>query len=135
MKQKIFTIALLVWSLIWVWFIMRDLVIKKGMKDYSVLISRTLDGKRSYVTGDRLYEFIKFSINQIPAHDTFRVEGFDDGSIEHRRIVYYMYPRMESLENPGYILVYDKPGYDNAAYEIAAKMDDSMYLLKKKKGS
>jgi len=103
MKNNIFKIALLVWIVLWAWFIVRDLFVKDNIETYKVLITRDLDGKRSYVTGDKLYEFLKFCRNNMPDGSSYKTVGLEEGSIEKRRAVYYLYPNLESSE-PEYIL-------------------------------
>lgn len=134
MKNNILKIAFLVWVILWIWFVVRDLFLKDNMNSYRVLITRSLEGKHSYVTGDRLYEFLQFSSGKLPAHVSYNIVGFEPESLENRRAVYYMYPLIEK-DDPDYILVYDKPGFEKAGYVMDSKMDGSRYILKRNGGA
>ncbi|MDP2913081.1 MAG: hypothetical protein Q8N91_03640, partial [Candidatus Omnitrophota bacterium] len=57
-NKKILYTILTVWTVLWLHFMMRELFLKGSTHDYKRLLGRDLDGKRSYITGDRLYEFI-----------------------------------------------------------------------------
>ena len=133
MKYRILKITFLVWVALWVWFVVRDLFLKDNINSYRVLLTRSLEGKHSYVTGDRLYEFLTFSAGKIPAGASYDFVGFAPESLENRRAVYYLYPLIEK-EKPDYILVYDRPGFEEEGYALTAKMDESRYILKRKKG-
>lgn len=133
MKYKILKIAFLVWMILWIWFVIRDLFLKDNINSYRVLITRSLEGKHSYVTGDRLYEFLAFSTGSLPAGASYNFTGIEPDSIENRRAVYYLYPLIQQ-ENPDYILVYGRPGFEEEGYALAAKMDESRYILKRKEG-
>lgn len=132
MKHKIFPILLCVWIALWIAFTARELFVKDNIRDYRALLSRTLDGKRAYVTGDRLYEFLVFCREKAPQGATFALAGVEEGSIEQRRAVYYLYPLLASRQ-PDMIFVYDKPGAAQAGYAVFAVLDDSRYILKKAK--
>ncbi|MFA6142764.1 MAG: hypothetical protein WC738_05700 [Candidatus Omnitrophota bacterium] len=103
MKNNIFKIAFLIWAALWAWFIVRDLLVKDNIETYKVLAGRDLEGKRSYITGDRLYEFLKYCKNNMPEGARYKMTGLEDGSIDKRRAVYYLYPSLE-LNEPGYVL-------------------------------
>jgi hypothetical protein len=133
MKRRLFTVAFAVWIFLWAWFLVRGLFLKGEGSSYRILFSRSLEGKRSYITGDKLYELIKFAEVSIPAGATYKIIGIDDGSIEDKRAVYYLYPRMKD-EKADYIVIYGEPQYKNASYKICAKLDGSRFILKRKKG-
>lgn len=116
MKNNIFKIALLVWIVLWAWFIVRELFVKDGIETYKALLDRDLEGKRSYITGDRLYEFLNFCKKNMPEGSSYKMVGLEDGSIDKRRAVYYLYPDLESNE-AGYVL------------------DAQKYILKKNDGA
>ncbi len=133
MRYKLLKIAFLVWVVLWVWFVLRDLFLKDNINNYRLLFTRSLEGKHSYVMGDRLYEFLTFSAGKLPAGASYSFAGLEPGSIENIRAVYYLYPLIEK-EDPEYILVYDRPGFEREGYVPKAKMDESRYILKKRKG-
>ncbi|MCX5686367.1 MAG: hypothetical protein NTW09_02745 [Candidatus Omnitrophica bacterium] len=116
MKNNIFKIAFAVWVVLWAWFLVRELFVKDNIDTYRALLQRSLEGKRSYVTGDKLYEFLMFCKGKMPDHSSYKIVGLEDGSIEKRRAVYYLYPHLESNE-PAYIL------------------DTQKYILKKNDGA
>ena len=130
MIYKILKIVFLVWVALWLSFVARELFRKGYIHDYRELLIRDLDGKRSYVAGDRFYEFILFSKSELPQDATFDMIGVKEGSIDKRRAVYYIYPAMKS-DDPDYILVYDTAGFAKSGYNITARLDDSRYILKR----
>ena len=134
MRYKILKIIFLVWVVLWAWFVIRDLFLKANIHDYRFLFGRSLEGKHSYVTGDRLYEFLTFSAAQLPPGSSYSFVGLEPESIENRRAVYYLYPNLEK-EDPDYILVYDSPGFKKEKYDLAIKLDESRYIFKKKEGA
>lgn len=131
MNKKIFAILFLVWVLIWAHFIIRELFFKGGAAEYGSLISRSLDGKRSYVTGDSLYEFVRFSTHVLPEGASYEWAGSEEGSLDKRRAVYYLYPLMES-KGAEYFLGYKTPRPTGGDYEIFAGLDADRYILRKK---
>lgn len=132
MKYRILKILFLVWMILWLMFVARELFVKSNIADYRALLSRTLEGKRSYVTGDRLYDFLTFCRKNLPPDAAYELAGVEDGSIEKRRAVYYLYPALESRD-PEFILFYDIAGPARGGYEKSASMDGSRYILKKMK--
>ena len=132
MKEKIFRIIILIWIMLWLVFTARELFWKNNLNDYKVLISRSLDGKRSYVTGDRLYEFITFCSSRLPAGATYNFAGIKEGSIEQRRAVYYLYPHIQN-NDPEFLLVFDAGGIlHKDRYLPYEKLDEQRYILKRK---
>jgi len=132
-KNKILTVLFAVWVAMWVAFTLRELFLKVNLRDYLVLVSRSADGKRSYVTGDELYGFIELCKNATPEDAKYDIIGIEDGSIEKRRLVYYLYPRTESGD-PDFIFVYRSPGFGREGYKDFKRFDDSKYILKKISG-
>lgn len=129
-KMIIIRIIFIIWAILWINFILRDLFKKKYLKDYMILIGRNEDSRRSYVYGDSFYEFLKFSKNKLSPQSTYRLIGVKDYSIEYRRAVYYLYPIIES-DKADYILVFNKNGYKERGYLRFAALDDSRFILKK----
>lgn len=131
MKYKILKTAFLAWVILWIFFTGRELFIKGCFIDYKELSHRPLDGKRSYVTGDRFYEFLTFCNKTLPQGSGYGIIGIKEGSIDIRRAVYYLYPNLNQ-EDPGYILVYDEPAVRVNGYDLYRKLDDTRYILKKR---
>ena len=133
MRYKLFKMVFLVWIILWAWFLIRDLLLKDNLNDYRNLFARSsLEGKHSYVTGDRLYEFIIFCASNMPPGSSYKFAGLEEESIENRRAVYYLYPMIEK-KDAEYILIYDRPGTAAKGYSMLKKLDDSRYILKKEK--
>ena len=130
MKSRILKIAFLVWIALWISFIARELFAKGNIRDYRVLLSRSLEGKRYYVVGDKLYEFIAFCKKTVPIGSAYHLIGIEDGAVDKIRAIYYLYPNVKRDE-PEYIFVYDKPAVKKAGYSLFAKLDDNRYILKK----
>ncbi len=127
-------LALGVWVVLWVNFMIRDLTKGGGLKEYKVLLSRDAIGKASYVYGDRLFEFIKFSKENLPAtaaYDTAGTELSVRDSADSRRVVYYLYPHMK-VSGAEYLLAFDMPGYTRPGYDIFKAMDDRRFILQKR---
>src|SRR3989338_2984090 len=108
MKRTILTIAFGIWVSLWVLFIARELFQKGYFYDYKALLPRSLEGKRSYVTGDRFYEFLTFCKRGLPPGSSFRLVGVKEDSVDRRRAAYYLYPLVEKDEAE-FLLVYDFP--------------------------
>ena len=119
--------------ILWAWFVVRDLLLKDNLNDYRNLFARSsLEGKHSYVTGDRLYGFITFCAKTMPSGSSYKFAGLEEESIENRRAIYFLYPSIEK-NDAEYILVYDRPGTAVKGYSMIKKLDDSRYILKKEK--
>jgi hypothetical protein len=132
MKYTILKITLAVWVGIWLFFVARELVIKDNLRDYKALIGKSLEDKHAYITGERLYAFLKLCKANLPPRATYRLVGVEEGSIEKRRAVYYLYPLLEGGD-PEFILVYGAPGVGKDGYMMFAEISGSGYIMKKMK--
>ena len=130
-RKNIFRIILIIWVILWVNFIARDLFRKGYIRDYRALIKRDAEGKRSYTYGDRFYEFLKFAKSTIQGKSDYEFVGVDDGSLASRRGIYYLYPCLKK-EGPEYLLVYNVPGYRRDGFSLYAKLDNERFILKKR---
>ena len=131
MIKKILLLIFAAWIVLWAHFICRDLFMKGSIKADRALLSRSLEGKRSYVTGDRLYEFLSFAMRELPEGARYKIVGLEEGSIDKPHAAYYLYPHIED-EGASFILVYDKAGENIPGYETFSSLDGSRYILKKK---
>ncbi|MCX5713247.1 MAG: glycosyltransferase family 2 protein [Candidatus Omnitrophica bacterium] len=129
--KVLLTLALAVWIAMWMSLNIRELVAKGNLRDYNVLAHRSLEGKRAYVTGDRLYGFLAFCNDKLPEGATYRWVKTDKPDHARRRATYYLYPHLES-EDADLVLIFDVPFSDRYGYELFAKLDDTRYILKKK---
>jgi hypothetical protein len=135
--KTLLKIAFAVWVVLWISFTARELFVKGALKDYKVLLSRSLEGKRAYVTGDKFYGFLTFCRANMPAGVTYGLAGVNKGpgkenidpSLLERRAFYYLYPYLPT-EEPEYILVYEESGIKKDGYYRCAKLDDNSYILK-----
>jgi hypothetical protein len=128
MGKTVLRTVLAVWIIIWVLFLIRPLF-KKGMiGDYRGLLGLTSEGKRAYVTGPTLYEFIMDCKRSIPEPSSYGVAGIEKDSLEHRRVRYYLYPDVEK-KDPDFLLVYGMKDYDRKGYEIFKVMGPDRYIL------
>lgn len=130
MKHAILKIVFLVWVGLWLIFFARELFVKDNLRDYRALAGRDLDGKRAYVTGERLHAFLNFCKERLPKGATYRLDGIEDGSIEKRRAVYSLYPMLESPD-PDYILVYGAMSAGHAGYSESASSEHGRILKKR----
>jgi hypothetical protein len=128
--KKIFLVLFLAWIIIWVNFIIRDMTKGKHFAEYRVLLTRDAAGKASYTYGDRLFEFLKFCDKSLPGHEAYDMAGVEYLSLDFRRIIYYLYPRIKEDGAP-YILVFDKPGYTKDGYVVFRELDPSRFILKR----
>lgn len=130
MKKIIYIIAA-IWTALWIGFTARELFVKNNLRDYKELLSRSLEGKRSYVTGERLYEFLEFCREKLPEGAAFRLAGVNKASIDRVRSIYYLYPHSERSDAE-YILVYDYSGASGPGRSIFARLDDKRYILQER---
>ena len=130
-KKNIIKIIIIVWCVIWVNFIMRDLFRKGYIHDYKTLIKRDAEGKRAYTYGDYFYEFLKFAKSTIPQNSSYDFVGIEDYSLKWRRGIYFLYPDLMK-ENPDFLFVYKIPEYKEKNYILYAKLDDERFILKRK---
>ncbi len=103
MKRNILKILFIVWVTLWGWFFIRELFLKNNIRDYRALLFRSLEGKHAYVTGDKLYEFLTYCKRNMPAGATYKIAGKEEGDLEYRRAVYYLYPNIRS-DKPDFIV-------------------------------
>jgi hypothetical protein len=98
MKHNILKILFAIWVTLWIGFFARELFVKKNINDYKALLARTLEGKHAYVTGDKLYEFLIYCESKMPENSTYKIAGLEEGDLESRRAVYYLYPHLKSAD-------------------------------------
>jgi len=130
MKYTTLKIAFAVWIGLWLFFVARELVIKDNIRDYRALVTRSLEDKHAYITGEDLYCFLKFCKANLPGRATYRLIGVEGDSIEKRRAVYYLYPLLESGD-PDFILVYGSCIAKEAGYMMVAGLGESGCIMQK----
>jgi len=128
--KKIFLALLFVWLALWVNFTARDLTKKKYLKEYGILLSRNAEGRASYAYGDGFFEFLKFCAASLPAGAGYDLQGPEEGSIDSRRAIYYLYPHFKE-KGASYILVFGEPGYYRQGYAPFKWLDTSRFILKR----
>ena len=133
MIKVILRLAFIVWIALWAFFTFREMFLKSSFRDYKILLSRSLEGKRAYVAGDRLYEFITFCEGTLPQEATYDLMISIEGDIEiaKMRAVYYLYPRIKK-ERADFILVCDAANIQKDEYEMFGRLDETRYILKKR---
>lgn len=104
-KEAVF----IIWIILWIGFMFRDLFIKGDFQDYKAMIGKSEEARRSYVYGGDFYSFLKQSKEKLGGGHTYKITGIETLSLDHRRAVYYLYPSLES-DDPDYSLVYKKGG-------------------------
>jgi hypothetical protein len=129
-KNIVLKILLVAWVIIWAIFLIRPLIKKDLIKDYSNLSKLSTEGKRAYVTGPKLYEFIAACDRSISKPSSYEVVGIEKDSLEHRRMRYYLYPNIEK-NDPEYILVYATKNYERLDYNKFITLDPDSYILRK----
>ncbi len=123
-------IILVIWVIIWAIFLIRPLFKKDLIRDYSNLSKLSAEGKRAYVTGPRLYEFIRVCNQTMPKSSSYEVVGIEKDSLEHRRVRYYLYPNTEKKE-PEFLLIYGTKDYKREGYKIFKILDLDRYILRR----
>jgi len=101
--EAILKVLFVVWIALWIGFFARELFVKNNIRDYTALLSRTLEGKHAYVTGDKLYGFLAYCKKNMTDNATYKLVGFDEGALERRRAVYYLYPNIENRD-PDFVI-------------------------------
>lgn len=132
MGMMLSRIALAVWVVIWAVFLVRPAFKKDIIRDYSSLLKLSAEGKRAYVTGPRLYEFIVVCNQVMPKPSSYEIVGLEKDSLEHRRVKYYLYPNLEKAD-PEFILAYGIKDYERAGYGIFKILDLDRYILRRAK--
>jgi len=131
MRNIFLKIALAVWIALWPFLIIRELA-KGGFSEYLKLLPiRTLDERRSFVAGGRFYEFLVFCGKNLPKDASYGLAGFDEGSLEEIRAVYYLYPHLKQ-GTPDFMLVYNIPVFKADGYQDFIRLDKTRYILKRK---
>ncbi len=128
--KKIFFIFLVAWVVIWLNFLIRDLTKGKQLKEYKILLSQDAIGKKSWTYGDRLFELLRLAEKSLPEDASYALSGVDDTSVDYRRAIYYLCPRLKT-DNASYVLVFDRPGYKQDGYILYRELDPSRFILKK----
>ena len=131
--MKIFKIIVLIWVLNWVWFSLRPFISDKNLiPTYGNLIQADGEAKRAIVFGQKFYKFLTFSKRTIPQGSTYRVVGLKADSVELVRLVYHLYPCLESQE-PNFILVYESPDFAKENWKLYSRLDQESFILKRKR--
>ena len=131
-RRIVIRIALTAWVILWAIFLIRPFFKKDMGIDYSNLSKLSTEGKRAYVTGPRLYEFIRVCNQFMPKPSSYEVIGIEKDSLEHRRVRYYLYPNVEKKE-PEFLLVYGTKNYEREGYKIFKVLDLTRYVLRRVK--
>ena len=129
--KVLITLAFVIWVTLWISLNLREIVAKGNLRDYKILAQRSLEGKRAYVTGDSLYEFLVFCNDKLPESAAYRWVKTDKPDHARRRATYYLYPHLEA-EDADFILVFNEPFSVPPGYEIFSRLDGARYILKKK---
>ena len=129
-KKKTLQYILIAWSVVWLFFFVRELV-KDEAKLYASLIGRPPEERRAVVVGREFYEFILFCREHIPPGSSFDVEASYDASLDYFWFPYHMYPVLKDMDGPDYIACY-KRDFQRPGYEAAASMGSGKYILKRR---
>ncbi len=114
-KKVIFKLVIAVWLVLWIVFLARE--DKDGQyKMIKYVFTHGEDDRVRYILGDDLYGFIVFAGENMPGGTTYKIEGFEQFSIDEVRLRYYLWP-LKCVDNEADFIVYfgsaDKkePGY------------------------
>ena len=128
-KARIGSILVIVWIVLWVNFMMRDLIKRGDLHDYKALIARDANGKKSYTYGDYSFEFLNFCKNTLPKSADYNFIGIEEFSLSQRRAIYYLYPHIKK-QKADFLLVFNKPGFKRKGYVLYKKLDNSRFILR-----
>jgi len=108
--------VLVVWVFFWAFFLVRGFY-KSEFKKTRALMSKTALEMKVYITGEKKYAFFNLCAENLPENARYAIEGTLE-EIDKRRLVYHLYPRMESDEADfilcyGVHRAYRKAGYNN----------------------
>ena len=98
-------IILSIWLILFVNFTVRDLCKHGKFDEYKKLVCSNAEEKYAYTYGRPFYEFLKSAKGKVPVYESYEFSGIPDFSLDSRRGVYYLYPRLKK-QNADYILVY-----------------------------
>lgn len=129
--KNVIYIFIIIWSILWVNFIFRDMYIKGGIDEYKILLTRSAEGKQAHVYGEDFYEYLKFVENNIPKDAIYKLVGTHPYSHDSRRATYYLYPRISNFKEQDFILVYGKEGYSRGGFGLYKKMDEKKFIIKR----
>lgn len=127
--MRIGSILFVIWIILWINFMMRDLIKRGDLIDYKALIARDATGKKSYIYGDHLFEFLNFCKEALPKSADYNFVGIEEFSLRERRAIYYLYPHIKA-EKAGFLLVFNKPGFRRKGYVLYKRLDNFRFILK-----
>ncbi len=114
-QKTILKIALGIWLVLWVNFLLRDLIKGGRLKEYSALLGSDEKGRISYMFGPELSEFLDFCKRNCPEGATYSLVGVDEYSLEWRRSLYYLFPLVPD-KSPEYYLVFGQKDFTPEGY-------------------
>ena len=107
--MKVWKIVFIIWVTIWLLFLVRGFA-KGEFEKFKTLCFADRVAKLDYILGRELNVFLETCLKEMPTDTTF---AFKSDLEEHDRfrLIYYLYPRLES-ENPEYVLnIYTGTGH------------------------
>ncbi len=132
--NKIFKIIVAAWVAIAIFFTARGLIKQKDkstFRDYVALARADWEGKKSFVLGKDLYEFLRFCELKLPEGAGYEIVGIPKDSIDRPRLVYYLYPYIE-IDDPDFILIYKKPDFFKKGMHLYASLNRESFILRRK---
>lgn len=131
-NMKIFLrLVITIWIGLWCLFLIRPYFKKDLIGEYRVLLSRSLEGKRSFVMGDELYAFMVSCRNSIPEERfTYSFAGLEDDQLAQCRMAHWLYPAVLT-KDAEYIFVFKKPGYREDGYKTFRTFGEDRAVLRK----
>lgn len=134
-KKAVSRTLLAIWIIIWAFFLIRPYFKENRLSEYMTLLSLPTEGKKAYITGKDVYDFINFCNESVKKPSTYKIIGLTEDSLESRRAVYYLYPNIyTAVGYPEYLFVYKNKGFHQAGYAVFRKLDQETYILKRVNG-
>ena len=119
-----------IWMVLWINFIARDFYKKDCLREYKVLAGKHYEERRANVYGVHFYELLVLAKGLMPPESYYEFAGIEDLSLASRRGIYYLYPCLKK-EDPEYVIVYDKSGFQKEGYRARAELDNGRFILNK----
>ena len=132
-KRSTVAVLVLVWVVLWINFVARDFYAKGYLGEYYALARATAREKHALTYGTHFYDFLEFVKQNTPEDARYGLRGIKEDSLDGRRAMYYLYPRLVS-STPAYIFVYSDTGTkSNLAQEVSGfrlyrKSDQGFYI-------
>lgn len=130
--MKAVRIIFIIWILLWINYLARDLFKHGYFKEYIALAKSNAEGKYEIAYGRDLYQFIRFVREHTRDSADYELIGLDPLSLDARIATYSFYPRLPNNADTEYILVFNTLHYEKKGYAEYRRLDENKYILKRR---